>query len=196
MLEYVPTGLRGLMLSGLLAAAMSSIDSAMNSLAAVTLEDVMRRPPDRTPALVGRLTSVGWGVFSVAAAIACSRSGSGVLVLVNQIGSAFYGPILSVFVLGVLTRSATGTGVIAGLSAGLLVNLILARLVPGLSWLWWNPIGFLAASAVALLVSGRPLEWVRPAWRAPEARILVATFGVILAVLALSPMLARWIAGH
>ena len=196
MLEYVPVGLRGLMLAGLLAAAMSSIDSAMNSLAAVTLEDVMRRPPDRTPVLLGRLASLGWGAFSVVAAIAFARSGSGVLVLVNQIGSAFYGPILSVFVLGVLTRGATGAGVIAGLGSGLLANLMLARLAPGLSWLWWNPIGFLVASAVALLVSWRPIGWVRPAWRAREARILVTTFGVILAFLLLAPKLARWIVGH
>lgn len=196
MMEYVPVGMRGLMLAGLLAAAMSSIDSAMNSLAAVTMEDVLRKDPATTPARWGRIASVCWGVFSVVTAMFFARGGSGVLETVNLIGSAFYGPILAVFLLGILTRGVSGRAVITGLVAGLVGNVLLARLAPGVSWLWWNPAGFLVACAVALALSPRPLGWLRPAWRARDAWVLTSAFVIILALLVAAPRVLAMIAGH
>lgn len=189
MMEYLPAGLRGLMLAGLLAAAMSSIDSAMNSLAAVTIEDIFRRDPSSQPAWMGRLTSVGWGIFAVASAMAFARTGAGVLELVNLIGSAFYGPILAVFVLGAVTTGVGSRGAVSGLAGGLVANLLLSRLAPSLSWLWWNPAGFAAAVTVALAVTRGPVRLVRPAWPRREARWLVATFVALLAILAALPRL-------
>jgi len=196
MMEYVPIGLRGLMFAGLLAAAMSSVDSAMNSLAAVTLEDVLRREPAMVSARLGRITSVLWGLFAVGAGMVYARTGAGVLELVNLIGSAFYGPILAVFILGAQTRGVTGRGAVSGLAAGLAGNLLLATLAPDLSWLWWNPAGFAVAVVVALVVSRRPVELVRPAWRPREGAILLATFGLILVGLLALPALVGQIAGH
>lgn len=195
MMDYVPAGIRGLMLAGLLAAAMSSIDSAMNSLAAVTLEDVLRRDPATVPARWGRITSVLWGLFGVVAGMAYARTGAGVLELVNLIGSAFYGPILAVFVLGVGTRGVTGTGAVSGLAAGLAANVLLARLVPDLSWLWWNPAGFAVAVLVAIAISPRPIALVRPSWRPREGTLLLVTFGIILGALLVVPAVVRWITG-
>ena len=79
---------------------MSSIDSALNSLAAVTLEDVVGIAPDRQSVWLSRWTSLAWGVFSIISGLVFARSGSGVLETINQVGSAFYGPVLAVFVLG------------------------------------------------------------------------------------------------
>jgi hypothetical protein len=135
-------------------------------------------------------------VFGILTAMAFARSGTGVLELVNQIGSAFYGPILAVFVLGVLTRGVTGAGAVAGLGAGLGLNLLLSRLVPELSWLWWNPAGFTAAGLVALVMSRRPVQWLRPVWRPREGAVLLGAFVVILVLLVLAPGLVGMIAGH
>jgi len=65
MMAYLPTGLRGLLLAAILAAAMSSIDSALNSLAAVTLEDVAGIPPERQSVWLSRGVSLLWGLFAV-----------------------------------------------------------------------------------------------------------------------------------
>lgn len=43
--------------------------------------------------------SLAWGLFRLVAGLAFAQSGAGVIELVNQVGSAFYGPILAVFVL-------------------------------------------------------------------------------------------------
>ena len=126
LMQYLPAGLRGLLLASLLAAAMSSIDSALNSLAAVTLEDVFDRPPSTQSVWLSRGVSLAWGVFAIAAGFVAARSGTGVLELVNQVGSAFYGPVLAVFVLGAMAPFVRGGSALAGLGAGVATNLMLA----------------------------------------------------------------------
>ncbi|MBI4543118.1 MAG: sodium transporter [Gemmatimonadetes bacterium] len=189
MMEFLPSGLRGLFLAGILAAAMSSIDSTLNSLAAVTLDDVLRLDPTTRPARLGRLTSLGWGIFAVASGMVFARSGSGVLELVNQVGSAFYGPVLAVFVLGVVAPAVGGRAAVAGLVAGLTANLAMGALAPWVSWLWWNVTGFLAATAVALAAGGAPAAAVWPAWLRREALLLLGAFAAMLAVLLVLPLI-------
>jgi SSS family solute:Na+ symporter len=184
---YLPVGVRGLLVAAILAAAMSSIDSAMNSLAAVTLEDVAGLDPSRQSAWLGRLTSLGWGLFAIGAGMLAARSGSGVLVLVNQVGSAFYGPVLAVFALGALTRGVGGRAAVAGLAGGLAANAALAHWAPDVSWLWWNPFGFMVAVLVALTVNRAPPAFRAPAWPARPVLVLGGAFVVMLAILALLP---------
>ena len=184
MMGYLPAGLRGLLLAAILAAAMSSIDSALNSLAAVTLEDVAGIAPGRQSVWLSRGVSLGWGVFAVASGVGFARSGSGVLETINLIGSAFYGPVLAVFTLGVLVPRVTGNAPLVGLVAGLLSNVALARLAPGISWLWWNPAGFLVTGAVTLSICRVPPTPAFGRWPRREAIVLVGAFIVMLAILA------------
>jgi SSS family solute:Na+ symporter len=192
---YLPVGLRGLFIAAILAAAMSSIDSALNSLAAVTLDEIAGVAPERQSVWVGRLVSLGWGGFAVATGFLFARSGRGVLELVNLVGSAVYGPVLAVFVLGALTRGVDGRGALAGLAGGLAANLAMARLAPGVSWLWWNPIGCAVAAGVALTLCRGPVGWRRPAWPRREARWLIPAFAAMLALLAVLPVALRAWAG-
>ncbi len=191
MMGYLPSGLRGLLLAAVLAAAMSSIDSALNSLAAVTLEDVLDRPSATQSVWLSRGTSLLWGLFAVASGMAFARSGSHVLELINQVGSIFYGPVLGVFLLGVLTRSVRGWEALLGLAGGLAVNVLLAGLAPGMSWLWWNPVGFLATVSVALLVAGRSVIRAPITWRRREAALLGGAFLVMVVVVAALPAVLR-----
>ena len=184
MMGYLPTGLRGLLLAAILAAAMSSIDSALNSLAAVTLEDVAGIAPSRQSVWLSRGVSLGWGVFAVASGVVFARTGSGVLETINLIGSAIYGPVLAVFTLGILAPRLVGGAPLVGLVAGLLGNVALARLAPGVSWLWWNPAGFLVTCVVALSISRVvPRATVVP-WPRREAAVLLGAFVVMLVLLA------------
>jgi SSS family solute:Na+ symporter len=184
MMRYLPGGLRGLLLAAILAAAMSSIDSALNSLAAVTLEDVFDRPASRQGVWLSRGVSLLWGVFAIASGLVASRSGTGVLELVNQVGSAFYGPVLAVFVLGALVPSVSGRGALLGLAAGLATNFALAALAPRVSWLWWNPAGFCTAVAVSVALSRRPWVLRSPVWPPRETALLVGAFVAMLALVA------------
>lgn len=185
MTSYLPSGLRGLMLAAILAAAMSSIDSALNSLAAVTLEDVFNLPPASQGVWVPRVTTLAWGLFAVVSGMAFARAGTGVIEVINQIGSAFYGPLLGVFALGVLAPAVDGRGAMMGLGVGLAGNLLVARLAPAISWLWWNPAGlaFTVTSALLLTRAWPKLHPIILPRR--EGVLLTSAFVVMLGILVL-----------
>ena len=76
-----------------------------------------------------------------------------VIESINKIGSLLNGPLLAVFVMGMLSRRVNGPGAIIGLVAGFCGNLWLWKFAPEISWLWWNVIGFFVAYAIGYLVS-------------------------------------------
>jgi hypothetical protein len=77
-----------------------------------------------------------------------------VLETINRIGSAVYGPVLGVFALGVLAPRLHGNVPLAGLVAGLVANVALSQVAPGVSWLWWNPAGFIVTCSYRWSLAG------------------------------------------
>ena len=156
----LPVGVVGLAVVALLAAAMSSLDSVINSLSATTLKDFVKpamRERIATPAQElwwGRALTVFWGVFALVTAFFVDDIASTVIVAVNKVGSLINGPILGVFLLGLLTKRATGRGARIGFFIGLAVNGFLWAAMPSVSWLWWNVIGLAATMGVGLMTSG------------------------------------------
>ena len=138
-LMELPDGLKGVAIVGVLAAAMSSLDSVINSLSAVTMEDFIKR--------------CGWASMAIVLAFWVDDIASTVLVAVNKLGSLINGPLLAVFVMGLLTQSVTARGARVGFQAGFISNLLLWLGAPEVSWLWWNLSGFLMAVAVGVLSS-------------------------------------------
>jgi SSS family solute:Na+ symporter len=92
-------------------------------------------------------------VFALITAFFVDDIASTVIVAVNKVGSLINGPILGVFLLGLLTRSATGQGARIGFVAGLIINATLWVAVPSVSWLWWNVIGLGVTMVTGLIVS-------------------------------------------
>ncbi len=157
-------GLTGFIFVAILAAAMSSLDSAINSLSAATLEDVWKKlrpeplPPERELLLSKGLT-LFWGVVCIAFAFQVEHLAPTVLESINKIGSAFYGPVFAVFLVGLTDRRPRPPHALCGLVAGVGLNLTLWRSVPTVSWLWWNAFGFGLAAAVMVvggLLAGVP----------------------------------------
>ncbi len=118
--------------------------------------------------------------------MAFARSGSGILELVNMVGSAFYGPVLAVFVLGVLAPGVTGFAALIGFAAGLAGNALLAVFAPGIPWLWWNPAGFFLASAAALTIGKRDFRF-DARWERTETALLLGAFAIMVGLLAILP---------
>lgn len=151
-LNYMPQGMRALVFAAILAAAMSSLDSALNSLSAVTVHDFLsHRVRDlRKQMILGKLTTVMWGALITGAAFAAQHISGTVIEAINKVGSAFYGPVLAVFMVGVLSRKATSGGAVVGLVGGVALNLWLWAAQPGVHWMWWNLTGFAATAFIAL----------------------------------------------
>jgi solute carrier family 5 (sodium-dependent multivitamin transporter), member 6 len=147
----------GLVMAGLFAASMSSLDSAYNSLSAVTVTDfVLKFKPEIAQnslkmLRLSKLITLLWGIFTAGGAYFVAKSSSTVIELVNMIGSAFAGPILATFLGGILFRSITGPGVVTGVIVGTALNFFLGQYIPSISWLWWGPIGFCTTLSVSLI---------------------------------------------
>ncbi|MGB8952511.1 MAG: sodium:solute symporter [Candidatus Aminicenantales bacterium] len=174
LIQYIPKGLLGILIAGIFAASMSTLDSALNSLSAATYRDflVKIRPgldalSNRKQVRLSRLLTIFWGIISTAFALKMIGGSETVLELVNKIGSAFYGPVLAVFWLGMWVRRASEKGAITGLAAGVAVNIFLWQYFgERVSWLWWNVVGFGVSFgfglASCLISSVRPGEATLP----------------------------------
>ena len=157
-LQNLPVGLVGLSLVALFAAAMSSLDSVINSLSASTMEDFVRRFhggrwTDKQELWISRLVTLAWGTLAIIFSFYVGDIASSVLVAINKIGSLINGPVLGVFILGLLTKSSNGTGVTAGLIIGFLFNVFCWLYLSEVSWLWWNVFGFLACLLSGYIIS-------------------------------------------
>ncbi len=161
LLVYMPQGLLGLLIAGIFAASMSSLDSTLNSLSAVTWRDFLQKYFGRFKAIprekevwVSKILTVMWGLLCTVFALGMIGGPETVLVLVNKIGSAFYGPILATFWLGILTKKASQPGAITGLGTGVAMNIFIWQFFgKTVSWLWWNPVGFFTSFIVGYGIS-------------------------------------------
>lgn len=182
-LKYLPHGMIGLLMVGILSAAMSSLSSTINSLSAVTVEDILKRQGivnEENYMSYSRWMVVFWGVVCIGAAFLFGGSDSPVIEIINAIGSVFYGPVLATFVLAIFSKKISSTGMKTGIIASVLINLIFSKTMqgifgfdPGISifWIWLNFTGFFLAVAIAYLVS-----MISPAVQKEEALLVRPTF--------------------
>ena len=161
----MPIGLVGLMIAAIFAAAMSASAGELNSLATATIIDFYRRhfvtqATDKHYLRVSKVATVAWGLFSCVVAMYAANQGS-LIEVVNRYGSFFYGSLLGVFCLAILTKRATASGAFWGLIAGMAVVLTVA-FTTSIAFLWHNLIG-----AVVVFVVGMAISFMQ---RAPEPR--------------------------
>jgi solute:Na+ symporter, SSS family len=144
---HLPHGVAGLVIAAILAAAMSNLSSALNSLASATVIDFYRpfvkkaaTPDDELR--TSRWMTLAWCVVLVALAF-FSRGVKSVLEAGLTIASITYGSMLGVFLLGVLTRKANEKGSLVGMAVGLASMLAIWRL-SSIAFTWYVLIGTLA----------------------------------------------------
>ncbi|HLA77153.1 MAG TPA: sodium:solute symporter [Vicinamibacteria bacterium] len=155
-LGHLPKGLVGLVVAVIFAAAMSTLSGEFNSLATATMIDFVKRFAPATGSeardlLLSRLFTAFWGGFACLVALQAGRLGSAIEV-VNRLGSLFYGSILGVFALAILTPKATARGAFWGLLAGMTAVGLVSWLTP-IHFLWYNLVGAATVFAVGLGIS-------------------------------------------
>jgi len=192
------SGFAGLAIVGLFAAAMSSIDSALNSLSAATLEDFIDRDRQRSEEQLFRLSrrvTLAWGAAAVAFSFTVEHIAPTVLEAINKVGSMANGPLLALFLLALFTPAARGAPAILGFLAGIAGNAVIALALPGVSWLWWNVSGLVLALGIALGLAAARGHAGRARSLAPPARRSIAWLaggaGSILAGLGAVQFLSR-----
>jgi solute:Na+ symporter, SSS family len=157
----VPPVITGALVAAVFAAAMSSLDSALNSLAAASTVDFLKRfRPDVSEA--GRLTFakivvVTAGAVGIGVGIYSARTEAPLIDLILTFMGYFAGGLLGLFLLGMLTKRANGHGAFVGAITGTLVVLMVTENdfpLPRLyEWLGREPIPFIWSTAVGLAVT-------------------------------------------
>jgi SSS family solute:Na+ symporter len=182
-LDHLPAGIAGLVVAGILAAAMSTISSSINAMASSLTHDLYaswtgRRDPAHL-FRVGRACSAGWGIALILGALLFEAYASGndtpVVVLALSIASVTYGALLGTYLLAARWPRATGRDVVGAVAVTVAVMLVvvfarrlaesgLAWLEPvgRLAWPWYVPLGTALAFGTGAALSYLPGRGSRP----------------------------------
>ncbi len=158
--KHLPPGVAGLVIAAILAAAMSNLSAALNSLASTTIMDfykpmAARRgfdAPESHFLKLARGATVAWGAVLFGIGLLARQWGS-VLEAGLSIASILYGGLLGVFLLGLLTTRVGERAAMAGMIAGLLAMLSIKLFRVPVAWTWYVLIGTSITFAVGYLGS-------------------------------------------
>lgn len=170
--NHIPVGVRGLMITGLLAAALSSFNSAINSMASSFVADLympIRRQRGKT---VGndaeQIASSRWIVvlmgvlltgFAILTCVMQQSSGLNLVDFATGVMCFAYVGMLGVFLTAIFSRRGNNRSVAAALIVGMLIiiPLMFQKELFGqnyIAWTWWCPIGAIVTTLICLL--GKP----------------------------------------
>lgn len=155
----LPTGVTGIVLAAVFAAAMSSLDSAMSAMSATFVTDIYR-PHFRRDAherhylLTGRLSTVVIAALLVGVALMVvhyyeANPATDLLSIALGVMTFFYGALLGVFLVGFMTRDRGNTWTNAAGAALSIVLVVLVKQTTSVGWPWFIVLGTLVTFAVA-----------------------------------------------
>ncbi|HSE49619.1 MAG TPA: sodium:solute symporter [Terriglobales bacterium] len=151
----MPHVISGLLIAAILAAAMSNLSAALNSLSSSTIVDFYLRlrpqADERRRMAVSRAATVFWALVLFALAL-LSRGGGHVVEVGLSIASVAYGALLGVFLLGVLTKQANERGTMVGMAVGFATSLYVWR-ATAIPFTWYVVIGSAVTFAVGYIAS-------------------------------------------
>lgn len=165
--DYGLPGLMGIIAAAVMAASMSSLDSAFNSLSTVATEDFYRKyvRRDASPQhylRVSRWFTLFWALIIIVPAILYSRSEGSILETLSRVGSFFVGAQLGMFALGFFSKHATERGLLLGTVVGFGVVWFVATQTT-LAWPWFCVFGaattLIAGELASRLIDGRQSQW-------------------------------------
>lgn len=155
--NHLPVGVVGLIISGVFAAAMSSIDSLLNSMTTVYTKDIHERfisaKADVTSLKNTMIISVVFGILIVIfTLIGFSGTMKSVLDVIGKYISYISGPMCGAFFLAMFTIKSNDKGVSLGIIIGMIVTFLIGQHIE-ISWIWNPAIGFVMTSITGYLLS-------------------------------------------
>jgi SSS family transporter len=169
-IEGMPPGISGLLIAGIMAAAMSTLSSSLNALAAASVSDVYERfRQNLSPGEVlkiSRVFTLIWGLVFIVFANMFEDQTSPVVELGLAIASFTYGGMLGVFLLGIMNKHATERDAMIAFFCTIAVMVWVILGVGGVGWPWYTAIGaailLLIGSALSMLSRKLGEKQVRP----------------------------------
>ncbi|MCA1638426.1 MAG: sodium:solute symporter, partial [Acidobacteria bacterium] len=151
--KHMPSGLSGLVVAAIFAAALSS---SLNSIAATFVNDLYKpfkaTADDKHFLRVSHWLTLVFGIVQIAVALTVMKQNRSALDQALSIASLFNGPVLGVFLVGAFIKRANQTSALVGMSVSILLMLYLKFFTP-IAWTWYVLIGSLTTLSVAWLAS-------------------------------------------
>jgi SSS family solute:Na+ symporter len=183
-----PPGVVGLVIASIMAASLSSVDSAINSCTSVVVLDIYTRlirgretrhaqsprsdDEEGHDVLVSRIATVAFGIAGTILAMNVSKIGN-LLEIANKLINAFAGPLFGIYILAMFSRRATSGAALAAGIAGSATSYYVAYL-SRIGFMWPSTLGFVSTVAVGLAIAAvartRPSDAaLRLTWRSVMA---------------------------
>ena len=157
--QRLPAGISGLVIAGLLAAAMSSLSSGLNSSCSVVMSDFVERfrrdkLPETVRVRLSQLVSVGIGLLVVALGSLVSQVEGNLLELCFKIANLLTAPLFVLMFLALFVPWATPLGAYAGAAVGVYTAVAIGFYsIYELGFVWLIPASFITGTGMAALVS-------------------------------------------
>ncbi|MDP7330287.1 MAG: sodium:solute symporter [Candidatus Marinimicrobia bacterium] len=149
-IDHLPIGVKGLLLAGILSAAMSTLSSSINSLASSTISDWFGG--GKADLKKSRIISGIWALVLIGIALLFDEGDSAIVILGLQIASFTYGGLLGLFILSKMKRDFHATSLIMGLIASLLIVFYLKQM--GFAWTWFVGISVMVNISITFIIEG------------------------------------------
>ncbi|MEE3135909.1 MAG: sodium:solute symporter [Candidatus Neomarinimicrobiota bacterium] len=146
--NYLPIGLKGVLLAGVLSAAMSTLSSSINSLASSTVTDWLG---GNQSIQKSQMISLIWGLVLIGIALLFDESDSAIVIVGLQIASFTYGGLLGLFLLSKINRKFHPTSLVTGLIASFLIVFYLNQI--GIAWTWFIGVAVVVNFTVTHIVN-------------------------------------------
>jgi SSS family solute:Na+ symporter len=164
--DGLPPGVSGLLLAGILAAAMSTLSSSLSALSSSTVNDVyarFKKTPitDEQGLRVGRWATIAWGLAFIAPATIFETDEGNIVVLALGVAGITYGGLLGAFVFGIINKRARASDVNIAFVLAVAVNaffFVMESYVTGevwVAWQWYPLLGVIVTCVVGGLLSLR-----------------------------------------
>lgn len=163
-IQVLPQGLKGLLVVGIFAAAMSSLDSALGAMSSSFVYDFYRpyMMPQRSEKhylLIARITVLFLGaILTFIAILFSSETSKSLLFQAFEWASLIMGPLVGIFLLGVLTGFKGNDKVNPIIMCGTFLLLVFLKyfqnpVQPIIAWPWWISIGAIITFVFGIMLN-------------------------------------------
>ena len=131
-MNYIPAGIKSIILIGVLSAAMSTLSSSINSLASSTAIDIFK---GKVSLNMSRLISLFWALILIIIAIVFDESDTAIVIVGLKIASFTYGGLLGIFLISFINDKIDSNHIIVGLITSILIVFYLST--TNIAWVFY-----------------------------------------------------------
>ena len=156
-INHMPSGISGIIIAGLLAAAMSTLSGSISALSSTLVEDIYKpywgkNKTDEQLLKISKVIALIWCGVLILSAFLFMNSSQAVVVLGLSIASFTYGGLLGTFLLGVFFKKVKQIDAIIGFACGI-TGMIFIIYFTKIAWTWYTIIGVIITITAASITS-------------------------------------------